>query len=215
MRKPKSAAIVESSQLAMANAHSRRAYAPSRRWSQSHSRLRWTKTSTLEPDVGPVLTSATVDDSSNDTEPPGLARRLAGHVLIVDDVHEDALLLAALLTPLETNVMIAGSTAEALAMVDKQVVDLVVTDLNMPGRSGLDLTRELRKRHDVPAVIFLTGSVSANDKVEAFELGATAYLQKPVDVEHLLRLAREILGSRCAEQASDAAVEDDNTPRAR
>jgi len=84
-------------------------------------------------------------------------------------------------------------------MLDKQVVDLVVTDLNMPGASGLDLTRELRKRHDVPAVIFLTGSISARDKVEALQLGASAYLQKPVDVEHLIRVAREILASRRAE----------------
>ena len=115
--------------------------------------------SSHEPAVGALLTSATVDGSSNDLQPPVLARHLAGHVLLVDDVHDDSLLLADLLTPLETNVMVARSTAEALAVLDKQVVDLVVTDLNMPGASGLDLTREVRKRHDIPAVIFLTGSV--------------------------------------------------------
>jgi DNA-binding response OmpR family regulator len=82
---------------------------------------------------------------------------------------------------------------------------LVVTDLNMPGASGLDLVRELRKRRDVPAVIFMTGSMSARDEVAAFELGAIAYLPKPVDVGHLIGLAREILRTRCAQRTIDAA----------
>ena len=68
----------------------------------------------------------------------------------------------------------------------------------MPGASGLDLVRELRKRRDVPPVIFMTGSTSASDEVAAFELGAVAYLRKPVDVGHLIELGREILRSRCA-----------------
>jgi CheY-like chemotaxis protein len=202
MCKPKSAEIVESNRLTMALAHSRhspRSYVPCRRSSTSRCRRRRTNVSRHEPAEGAVLTSATVDGSRNDLQSRVLVRHLAGHVLLVDDMREDSLLLASMLTPLDTNVMIAQSTAEALAMLDKQVVDLVVTDLNMPGASGLDLTRELRKRHDVPAVIFLTGSISARDKVEALQLGAVAYLQKPVDLEHLIRLAREILGSRRAE----------------
>jgi CheY-like chemotaxis protein len=202
MCKPKSASLVESNRLTMALGHSRhswRSYAPSPRRFQSHSRRRWTNVSRQEPAEGAVSTSAIVDGSRADLEPSVMARHLAGHVLLVDDMHEDSLLLADLLIPLDTNVMVARSTPEALAMLDEQVVDLVVTDLNMPGASGLDLTRELRKRHDVPAVIFLTGSISARDKVEALQLGASAYLQKPVDVEHLIRLAREILASRRAE----------------
>jgi two-component system response regulator RegX3 len=87
---------------------------------------------------------------------------------------------------------------------------LVVTDLNMPGASGLDLARELRTRRDVPAVIFMTGSQSAGDKVAAFELGAVAYLQKPIDTDYLIGLAREILRSRCAERTSAAANENAN-----
>jgi DNA-binding response OmpR family regulator len=82
---------------------------------------------------------------------------------------------------------------------------LVVTDLNMPGASGLDLVRALRKRPDVPAVIFTTGSVCTSDEVEAFELGAIAYLSKPVDVGLLIGLAREILRTRCAQRTIDAA----------
>jgi DNA-binding response OmpR family regulator len=127
-------------------------------------------------------------------------------VLLVDDVHEDAALLAAMLAPIGATVVVAGSVDEALAIFDEQFVDLVVTDLNMPGASGLDLACALRGRHNAPAVIFLTGSQSASDKIAAFELGAVAYLQKPVDVGHLIGLARDSLSSHCAERRKDAKM---------
>jgi len=120
----------------------------------------------------------------------------SGCVLLVDDVHDDSALLAELLVPLRASVVTAQTAEEALAMVDGQTVDLVITDLDMPGASGLDLARDLRGRRDAPAVIFVTGSLSAKDKIEAFALGALAYLHKPVDVVHLIGLAREILRSR-------------------
>ena len=121
---------------------------------------------------------------------------LVGCVLLVDDMYDDLTLLAALLAPLEATIVVARSGEEALRMVDKQAVDLVVTDLNMPGMSGLDLARQLRGRLDAPAVIFLTGSERAADEVTAFELGAVAYLRKPVYIEYLTGLAREILRVR-------------------
>jgi DNA-binding response OmpR family regulator len=123
-------------------------------------------------------------------------------VLLVDDMRDDALLLAVALARLESSVSVAGSAEEALAIIDEQVIDLVVTDLNMPGASGLDLARELGSRQDGPAVIFVTGSQRPADKVAAFELGAVAYLEKPVDVEHLIGLAGEILRSRFAQPTS-------------
>jgi CheY-like chemotaxis protein len=119
-----------------------------------------------------------------------------GCVLLVDDEQDDALLLATLLAPLGASVLVVRSAEEALAVLDTRIVDLVVTDLNMPGASGLDLAREIRARHHVPALIFMTGSQRLGDRTAAFELGAVAYLPKPVDVAYLVRIAREILGTR-------------------
>jgi FixJ family two-component response regulator len=56
-----------------------------------------------------------------------------------------------------------------------------VTDLNLPGASGIDLIRELRKGENPPAVVLITGEGSVGSAVEALKLGATDYLQKPVD----------------------------------
>jgi two-component system response regulator TctD len=136
-------------------------------------------------------------------------------VLVVDDIYDDAVLLAGLLAPLNASVVVAGSAGEALTMVDAQVVDLVVTDLNMPGGSGLDLMRNLRRRRHIPAVIFLTGSTSAADKVNAFELGAAAYLQKPVDCGYLIGLAQEILRVRRVQRMNALAAETQGARRGR
>jgi len=136
--------------------------------------------------------------------------RSAGRVLLVDDMHDDARLLAQLLAPLDANVLVARSAAEAIGILDNETVDLVVTDLNMPDVSGLDLAREVRGRLDVPAVIFMTGSQRPTDRAAAFELGAVAYLQKPIDVAHLIGLAREILRERAEARMTDAA--NDNHP---
>jgi DNA-binding response OmpR family regulator len=139
---------------------------------------------------------AAVECAGNHVEPNVVTDRVAGHVMLVDDDYEDALLLASLLAPLDATILVARSAEEALATLDKQLVDLVVTDLNMPGASGLDLVRELRRRHGAPAVIFMTGSQRVEDRVAALELGALAYLQKPIDVKQLIGLAREILVAR-------------------
>ena len=146
-----------------------------------------------------------MEDSTDVVGLRGLVRPVAGRVLLVDDEYEDAVLLSVLLAPLQADVLVARSTEEALAILEKRHVDLVVTDLNMPGASGLDLARALRELHPVPAVIFMTGSQIILERLAAYELGAVAYLQKPVDVGRLISLAQGILYSRSA-RTSRAAV---------
>ncbi len=73
-----------------------------------------------------------------------------GRVLLVDDMHDDASLLALLLAPLDANVSVASSAAEALGILDNECIDLVVTDLNMPDVSGLDLAREVKRAPQRP-----------------------------------------------------------------
>ena len=130
----------------------------------------------------------------------------AGKVLLVDDARTDALLLAEVLDLLNATIEIAGSVEEALAISDGATIDVVVTDLNMPVASGLDLARELRKRQDSPALIFVTGSHCPLDQAAAFELGAVAYLQKPVNVTHFIAVVRDALRSHRAKRESRLQV---------
>ncbi len=71
--------------------------------------------------------------------------------------------------------------AEALAECEGWVPDRAVIDLRMPGGSGMDLLRELRRRFDDVAVVVLTGYGSIPSAIEAVKAGAVNYLTKPAE----------------------------------
>jgi two-component system response regulator AlgR len=108
-------------------------------------------------------------------------------VLIVDDEPLARLRLRQLLegadaTPVRV-VGEAGDAAAALALLEQQRCDLVLLDIALPGRSGLRLADELRRRADPPEVVFVTAH--AEHALHAFELEALDYLTKPVRRERL------------------------------
>jgi DNA-binding NtrC family response regulator len=108
-----------------------------------------------------------------------------------------------MLTPLGMDVATAESAEQAQTIFHRQPADVVVTDLNLPGASGIDLIRELRKAENPPAVVLITGEGSVTSAVEALKLGATDYLQKPVDPMRLVTLLQELLRSDDVREAGD------------
>ena len=131
-----------------------------------------------------------------------------GRVLLVDDEPDQVALLCAMLTPLGMDVATAESAEQAQNMFHRNPVDVVVTDLNLPGQSGMDLIRALRQAENPPAVVLITGEGSVASAVEALKLGATDYLQKPVDPMRLVTLLQELLRSDDIREAGD----DDDLP---
>lgn len=126
-----------------------------------------------------------------------------GRVLLVDDEPDQVALLRAMLTPVGLDVSTADSTEQALTVLRRTPVDVVVTDVNFPGASGFDLIRELRKLDGMPAIVVMTGQGSVAGAVEALKLGATDYLQKPIDPMRLVSLLRELLRSDDVREAPD------------
>jgi DNA-binding NtrC family response regulator len=112
-------------------------------------------------------------------------------------------LLGAMLRPLGMDVATAESAEQALAVFQRSPADVVVTDLNLPGASGIDLIRELRKHENPPALVLITGEGSVSSAVEALKLGATDYLQKPVDPMRLVTLLQELLRSDDVREVGD------------
>jgi DNA-binding NtrC family response regulator len=104
------------------------------------------------------------------------------------------------------DVVPAASAEEALRLLARQPVDLVVTDLTLPGASGLDLTRALRQRAEAIPVVVMTGSSSISHAIEALKNGAHDYLQKPVDPARLISLVREIVRSAEATTEVEASA---------
>lgn len=112
-------------------------------------------------------------------------------VLVVDD---DALVLSALVRGLASptiQAVGASSGPAALALIGSQRIDVLVSDLRMPGMSGIDLATELRRVAPELPIIFMTGSPSLDTAMRAFELTAFRYLQKPVATAALRAVIEE------------------------
>jgi two-component system response regulator RegA len=80
----------------------------------------------------------------------------------------------------------AGNHEQALEVARAQNPELAVVDLRMPGKSGLDVVRDLKEHDAAVKVIVLTGYGSIATALEAVRLGATHYLQKPADADEIL-----------------------------
>jgi DNA-binding NtrC family response regulator len=134
---------------------------------------------------------------------PTTPQPTVGRVLLVDDEPDQVALLRAMLTPLGMEVGTADSAEQAMGAFRRHPVDVVVTDLHLPGASGIDLIRQLRQVETPPAVVLITGEVSVASAVEALKLGASDYLQKPVDPMRLVTLLQELLHSDDVREAGD------------
>jgi len=117
-------------------------------------------------------------------------------ILIVEDEIEVSERLAGLLKKsLKADVDKADDGEEALLDIMENDYALVILDIKMPGKSGLDILREIKESGKIPPpVIVVTGH--DNDQVlsEAIELGAKAYLVKPIIAEDLIKKVKELLG---------------------
>jgi two-component system, NtrC family, response regulator HydG len=120
----------------------------------------------------------------------------AARILVVDDAPDTLELVRRNLVMRGYRVRTASGTREALAMLDDAPVDLVITDIRMPGRSGLELIREARVRRPDIEIIVITGYATIEGAVEALHIGAWDYLSKPFTDEELLQAVRRVLGRR-------------------
>jgi DNA-binding response OmpR family regulator len=117
----------------------------------------------------------------------GVADKAAPAILalLVEDDARLASLTAEYLGRHGVKVMIAGDGFAALHEAQRIHFDVVLLDLMLPGRSGLDVCRELRARSDVP-ILMLTARGEEADRVLGLELGADDYLPKPFSPRELL-----------------------------
>ena len=117
-------------------------------------------------------------------------------ILIVED---DATLSSILRGQIEQagyRVFVAADGAAALEILGHTPVDVTLTDVKMPGMSGLELLREIRRRDADADVVAITAHSSVQDAVEAIQCGAADYLEKPVDIRRLRHTLRMLLERR-------------------
>jgi len=116
---------------------------------------------------------------------------LPDKILLVDDEEEFVNTLSERLQTRHLESVIAYNGEEAMAIVETDAPDVMVLDLKMPGIDGLEVLRRVKREHPATEVIILTGHGSESEETLAAELGAFAYLNKPVDIDVLSDTMRE------------------------
>jgi len=114
------------------------------------------------------------------------------NVLVVDDDRDIRMLLAEYLEGNGCHALTAADGDGMWKALGDSPVDLIVLDLNLPGKDGLMLCRELRVSSDVP-VIMLTARDATVDRIVGLEMGADDYLSKPFEPRELLSRIRTVL----------------------
>ena len=122
-------------------------------------------------------------------------------ILIVDDNPQIRRALRTILISQGFVVMDARTGEEALDLIRKERVELILLDVNLPGMSGIETCREIRRGGNIP-VIMLTVRNSERDKVQAFDAGADDYIVKPFGAEELTARVRATLRRAGAEDSA-------------
>ncbi|MFT7680204.1 MAG: DNA-binding NtrC family response regulator, partial [Planctomycetota bacterium] len=131
-------------------------------------------------------------------------------VLVVDDEEDIRLGLRKLISSLGAQVAVAPDGVEALALVERDGADLVLSDMMMPRMSGAELLTELSARFPATRVVILTGFGTIQSAVACLQGGAAHFMTKPFENEEVLklvgRLGRQVLASRVQPAPSPSAL---------
>jgi signal transduction histidine kinase/ligand-binding sensor domain-containing protein/CheY-like chemotaxis protein/AraC-like DNA-binding protein len=133
-------------------------------------------------------------------------------VLVVDDDQEILALLNELLSPLY-NLCFAKNGKEALLIIEKQRIDLVVSDVMMPEMDGVELCRKIRENFDTShlPLILLTAKEEIEDRIKGLQAGADSYIPKPFHPDHLKIRIEKLLTMR-QNIRKRFASQDESTP---
>jgi len=127
-------------------------------------------------------------------------------VLIVDDEPHIRRLLHGTLTRADYRVSEAGSARQALAEIEANAPDVVLLDLGLPDRDGMELLPLIQQKSKA-AVLVVSAREATDEKVAALDLGAIDYVTKPFDTEELLARVRVALRSRRVSEGGKSQVE--------
>jgi DNA-binding NtrC family response regulator len=115
-------------------------------------------------------------------------------ILIVDDDPGQRSLLDSFLRSQGFPTVVAASGPDALAALADQDIGMMISDVRMPGMTGLETLRRARKEHATLPVLLVTAFADIRDAVEAMRDGAVNYLSKPIDLDELLVSVQQATG---------------------
>src|SRR5712691_419736 len=117
-------------------------------------------------------------------------------ILVVEDDPDIRKILEIFLTEKRFQVKVTDGADTALTTLDQEPVDVILSDVRMPGMSGLELLRHLKDRDPDIQLVLMSAYSSVKDAVEAIQLGAADYVEKPIDFRRLERVLQTVLEKR-------------------
>ena len=126
-----------------------------------------------------------------------------GRVLVVEDEAYVRTSLGDLLGQRGFDVDLSGSVADAFTSLSRWPVDVVLTDLRMPGSDGLDLVKKMQAAYPYLPVVILTGQGTIASAVECIKAGASDYILKPADPDALEVALERALRTRALQREVD------------
>ena len=126
------------------------------------------------------------------------------HILVVDDDKHTRLLLEAVLSQEGYTVSTACDGRDALALMDREHIDLAIVDIMMPNMDGYEFTAALRESNNLLPILMISARQLPEDKKKGFLVGTDDYITKPIDEEEMLLRIRALL--RRARIASDRRI---------
>ncbi|MBN1909850.1 MAG: sigma-54-dependent Fis family transcriptional regulator, partial [Pirellulales bacterium] len=127
------------------------------------------------------------------TSTPLSDQTVEGRVLVVDDHRDARESMAEALRQSGHRVDCCSSAAEALDVIQRNTFDCIVTDLKMPGMTGVEFIIQLERRRYGAEVVMVTAHASVSSAVEAMRHGAFDYIEKPFDVDRLETLVNQAI----------------------
>jgi two-component system KDP operon response regulator KdpE len=132
---------------------------------------------------------------------------MAERILVLDDETQITRVLRAALTAQGYDVRIANDPEEALLLFEEWAPDLLITDLMMPGLTGVEVCKAIRKKHSTP-ILVLSVRDQERAKIEALDAGADDYVTKPFGIQELLARVRAHLRRAPERTTSVVAIGD-------
>jgi len=129
-------------------------------------------------------------------------------ILLVEDEKKVARFIQQGLEEEHHTVDVAHDGESGLAMAGAQHYDVIILDVMLPGKSGIDVTRELRTRKRATPILMLTAKTATEDKVAGLDSGADDYLTKPFAFAELLARVRSLLRRGTQEKSTVLTLAD-------
>lgn len=118
-------------------------------------------------------------------------REVKGKVLIVDDAPDTLEIIQKLLHYEGYDVTIASSGEEGVKKAEQEKPDVVLMDINLPGISGTEALRRIRTMNPIQCVIMLTAFATVDNAIQALKEGASDFVKKPFENEHLIHIVNQ------------------------